>query len=108
MANLRLIVIDELGDECCIGEFTLPCPEELTDDEVECFEEAMLHRFRIAPEYRGYYWIRDFKTKTDREEEIAAMEQRIQELMEENDTDDEEYAYELWCEEQYDAREEYY
>lgn len=37
--NLCLMVTDECGDSYCFEEFTVPCPEELTRDEIEAFKQ---------------------------------------------------------------------
>lgn len=97
--NLRLIVIDELNEEFCLASFKLPCAEELTRDEVACFEEAMLTRVVINPECQGYYWIEDFTTKTDREEAEQRMLLEIQAIMKDLDVDEEE-AYDIWVDDQ--------
>lgn len=97
--NLRLIVIDELNEEFCLASFKLPCAEDLTRDEVECFKTAMLTRVVISPECQGYYWLEDFTTRTDREEAEQRMFLEIQAIMEDLDMDEEE-AYDVWVEDQ--------
>lgn len=42
--NLRLIVIDELGDSYCFEAFRVPEAETLTRDEVEAFKSVLFSR----------------------------------------------------------------
>lgn len=66
--NLRLIVIDELGDSYCFEAFRVPEAETLTRDEVEAFKAVLFSRVStdIPSESRGWYWIEDFDLRCER------------------------------------------
>lgn len=93
--NLRLIVIDELGDSYCFEAFRVPEAETLTRDEVEAFKSVLFSRVsdRIPTESNGWYWIEDFDLRCEKQ---ARFDAELARYIEECDGDEEE-AYLMLC-----------
>lgn len=93
--NLRLIVIDELGDSYCFEAFRVPEAETLTRDEVEAFKTVLFSRVSagIPSESSGWYWIEDFDLWDEKQKQFDA---ELARYIEECDGDEEE-AYLMLC-----------
>ena len=100
--NLRLIVIDELGDSYCFEAFRVPEAETLTRDEVEAFKNVLFSRVadRIPTESNGWYWIEDFDLQCEKQEAYAAELAYYTELC----NGDEELGYQTMCDAKYCER----
>lgn len=100
--NLRLIVIDECGDDYCFDSFRVPEAEELTRDEVEAYKAILFARVSedIPTESRGWYWLEDFQTREEREAAYDAKFAHYLELC----GGDEELAYQTMVDEAYCER----
>lgn len=100
--NLRLIVIDELGDSYCFEAFRVPEAETLTRDEVEAFKSVLFSRVAndIPTEAHGWYWIEDFDLRCEKLEAYNAELAYYTELC----NGDEELGYQTMCDVKYCER----
>ena len=100
--NLRLIVIDELGDSYCFEAFRVPEAETLTRDEVEAFKSVLFSRVSadIPTESQGWYWIEDFDLRCEKLAKYDAELAYYTELC----NGDEELGYQTMCDAKYCER----